>query len=119
MQVDIAERRKIEHPLRNDAPITDYDDGVGFEIGKLSAKVIIVLDAFGLRNRQSEFQCGLFDRGRDDFEAASLWPIRLRHHESDVKSSLDQLIERRHREARRTAKSKVKRVNQSSTIPRL
>ena len=40
VQVDVAERRKIEHPLRNDAAVTDDDDGVGLERGELSAEIV-------------------------------------------------------------------------------
>ena len=51
VQVDIAERGQIEHPLRNDAAVTDDDDGVRLELGELSAEAGVVLDAFGLGDR--------------------------------------------------------------------
>jgi len=38
VQIDIAERRKIEHPLRNDAAITDHNDCIGFQSIELSMK---------------------------------------------------------------------------------
>src|SRR6266567_266760 len=56
VQVDVAERRQIEHPLRNDAAVADNDDGVGLEGGELSAEVVIVFDALGLRDRKVQLQ---------------------------------------------------------------
>jgi len=53
VQVDVAERRKIEHPLRNDAAVAHHDDGVRLESRKLSAEIGIVLDALRLDGRQS------------------------------------------------------------------
>src|ERR1700680_4137344 len=50
VQVDVPERRKIEHPLRNDAAIADDDDGVGLERSELSAEFVVGFDAIGLGN---------------------------------------------------------------------
>ena len=41
VQVDVAERREIEHPLRNDAAVADDDDGVGLEGGELGAEFVV------------------------------------------------------------------------------
>ena len=48
VQVDVAEWREIEHPLRNDAAVADDDDGVGLEGGELGAEFVVGLDAVGL-----------------------------------------------------------------------
>ncbi len=55
VQVDVAERRKIEHPLRNDAAVADDDDGVGFEGGELGAEFVVGLDAVGLGDGKIQF----------------------------------------------------------------
>ena len=59
MQVDVAERREVEHPLRDDAAVADYDDGVGLEGGELRAEFFVGLDAVGLGDREIQFQRGL------------------------------------------------------------
>ena len=56
VQVDVAERREIEHPLRNDAAVADDDDGVGLECGELGAKFVVGLDAVRLSDGKIQFQ---------------------------------------------------------------
>ena len=48
VEIDVAKRGEIEHPLRNDAAVTDDDDGVGLEGCKLSAEGVVIFDAVGL-----------------------------------------------------------------------
>jgi len=48
VQVDVADRREIEHPLRNDAAVANDDDGVWFQGGELGAEFLVSLDAVGL-----------------------------------------------------------------------
>ncbi len=62
MQVDVTERREIEHPLGNDAAVADDDDGVGLEFGELGAEFVVGLDAFGLGDRKMQLQRRFFDR---------------------------------------------------------
>ena len=40
MKIDIAKRRKIKHPLRNDAAVADHDDGIWFK-GMRAAREIL------------------------------------------------------------------------------
>ena len=39
MQIDVAKRRQIDHPLRNDAPIPDDNDCVRLERGELAREI--------------------------------------------------------------------------------
>ncbi len=59
VQVDVAEGRKVEHPLGDDASVADDDDGVGLEGGELGAEFVVGLDAVGLSNREIQPQGGL------------------------------------------------------------
>src|SRR5581483_11480722 len=54
VQINIAQRREVEHPLRYDAAVSDYDDGVRPQRGELSAKFFVVLDAIRLGDGKSE-----------------------------------------------------------------
>ena len=109
MKVDVAQRRKIEHPLRNDPAVTDHDDGSGLEGRELSAESVVVLDAFRLGDRQPQMQSTQLDRGRNTFESSPLGTIRLRDHEADAKSSADQPVEGRNGKTWRAAKHEIER----------
>ena len=77
MEIDVAERREVEHPLGNDAAVADDDDGVGLEGGELGAEFVVGLDAVGLGDGEVQFQSGFFDGGLDEFQAASLGAVGL------------------------------------------
>ena len=64
VQVDVAERRKIKHPLWNDAAVAHHDDGIGLQIGELTAEVVIVLDFFRLRDSAALFARRAVSRGK-------------------------------------------------------
>ena len=81
VQIDVAEGRKLEHPLGNDAAVADDDDGVGLERAQLSAEFVIASNSVRLGDRKVQTQSGFFHRRRDQFEAASFWTIRLGNHE--------------------------------------
>src|SRR5207302_8000847 len=53
MRVEVAERWQLDHPLRNDAPVGDDDDGAGRELLQLRAKFCIVLDRKSTRLNSS------------------------------------------------------------------
>src|SRR5712671_966418 len=53
MQIDVPERRQVEHPLRNDTAVADNDYDVRLEIGQLRAEFFVALDLIGLRDWQS------------------------------------------------------------------
>ncbi len=107
MQVDVAERRKIEHPLRDDAAVTNHDDGVGLEGGELSTEIVVVLDVLRLGDWQSQLQGAVFNRGGKQFEAAPLGTIRSGDQEINVESSLDQSVKHRYSKTRRAAKDEI------------
>jgi hypothetical protein len=107
VQIDVAKRRKVKHPLRNDAAVTDHDDGVGLESGELRAEGVILLDGFRLCDGQAQLQRAPLDRGRNKFEAATFGTVRLRDYATDVESSVDQFVERGHGEARRAAENEI------------
>ena len=71
MQIDIAKRREIEHPLRNDAAVADDDDRVWFDGGDLSPELIVGLDALGLRDGQVEFERRFLDWRSDEFQSST------------------------------------------------
>jgi hypothetical protein len=62
VQIDVAERRQVKHPLRNDAAVADHDDRIGLEGAELRAKFVVGFDSVGLRDGHSQLQGGLLDR---------------------------------------------------------
>src|ERR1700722_4509999 len=65
MQIDVAESGEIEHPLWNDAAVTDDDNGVGLERGELRMEFLVGFDAVGLDDWKTQLECWLLD-GRAD-----------------------------------------------------
>ena len=77
MDVDIAEAGEIKHPLRDNPPIRDDDDGVwsnGFQLG---TELEIILDALRLENRKTEANGELLDRRNLKLLFAAGWAVRL------------------------------------------
>ena len=77
MQIDVAERRQVQHPLRNDAAVADDDDRVEFERGELGAKFVVDFNFVGLSDGQSQLQSGLLDRRRRQLQSAAFGAIGL------------------------------------------
>lgn len=77
MEVDVSMTRQIEHPLRDDAAVADHDDCIRVDARKLSAEFVVGLDSIGLGNRKTQLLRGLFNRGRNEFEASPLRAIWL------------------------------------------
>jgi hypothetical protein len=111
VEVEVAEGRKIEHPLRNDAAVADNDDGVGLEGGELGAKFVVSLDAVGLGKGEIEFQCRFFDWRLHEFEAAPFGTIGLSDDEMNAESGGDQLFERGDGEARSAAENEIESLS--------
>src|SRR5438094_6803257 len=107
VQVDISQRRQVDHPLRNDASVPDYDDCVWFEIGKLRPKFLIVLDSIGLSNRQSEFARALLYWREGHLHASSARSVRLSHYRVHRESRVHQPLQRRYGELRSAAENKM------------
>ena len=116
MQIDVAKRRQIDHPLRNDASIADYDDCVGLEGGELGAEFVVVLDALGLRDRQIKREGGLFYRRMSKHKTTSPRSVRLRDHQANREARVDQLLQRGHGKARRAAEDESESGIESLTI---
>src|SRR5258707_1636623 len=109
MQVDVTERRQVEHPLRNDAAVADDHNNVRLETGLVRAEFVVVLDLIGLRDRQSQLQRGLFDRRGNYFQNTALVPVRLGENELNRKSGRDERFKSEHGKARRTAEYETQR----------
>src|SRR5580658_6515480 len=104
MQVDVAQSRQIDHPLRNDTSITDHYDCVGLEGGKLGAEFVIVLDALRLRGGQLKREGRLLYRRRSKRKSTSARLVRLRDHQRNLKARVNQRFQRGNGKARRTTK---------------
>jgi hypothetical protein len=77
----------------------------------LGAEGVVGLDAVGLGDREIEFLRGLFDGGRDQFEAASFGAVGLSYDERDAVAGGNQRFERRDSEGRRAAEDEIERLN--------
>src|SRR6202022_2550893 len=62
VQVEVPQRGQINHPLWNDAPISDDNNCVRRDSRKLPAKFLVVLDLVRLADLQSQLQCSLLYR---------------------------------------------------------
>ena len=107
MQVEVAERRQIDHPLRNDAAIAHDDDGLRSDLLQLSAEFLVVLDPVRLDDGQVECEGDTFDRRRDNFHAAAAGPIRLRHDQLHAEARGYKLLECGYGELGGAAKDQV------------
>ena len=90
MYVDIAEAGKIKHPLRDNPPIRDNDDGFwsnGFQLG---AQLRVVLDALRLEDRKAETKSKLLDRRKLEFLFAAGRAVRLGEGQGDFVASVDE-----------------------------
>ena len=56
MNVDVPQRRQIDHPLRNNPPITNHNDRLRRNLTERLAKLLIVLDLLRLRHWQLQRQ---------------------------------------------------------------
>src|SRR5580692_1081309 len=104
MQVDVAQPWQIDHPLRNDASISNHYDCVGLEGGKLGAEFIVVLDALRLRGRQLKCESRLLYRRRSKRKPTSARLVWLRDNQSNLKARMSQRFQRGNGKARRTTK---------------
>ncbi len=99
--------RKVDHPLRDDASIANYDDGFWRDLLQLSPKLVVVLDLFRLDDWQVQLECGpLYRRGRY-FHAAATGAVRLGHDQLHAETCRNQLFQRGHGERRGAAKHQV------------
>src|SRR5213078_4861697 len=92
MQIDVAEFWKLQHPGRDDAAITDNDNGIGIDFCELRFQLFVGLDFFRLVNRQAQLQGALLDWRGNQLQPAASRAIRLGHDQSYVER-LDQLLQ--------------------------
>src|SRR6185369_5937255 len=111
VDIDVAEGRKVDHPLGDDATIGDDDDGVRLNRFQLRTKVGIDLDLLRLHYRDSVLERDLLYGGRDHFETAALGTIRLGNDELHVEACLQQSFETGNCKRRRSAEDQFHRVN--------
>jgi len=93
MNVQIAVRRQVDHPLGDDAPVAYDDDGIGIDRLELRLKFGIVLDALRLRDFKASGQRALFHRRGRDFHAPAARLIRLRDYKRHMVSSVGKSLE--------------------------
>ena len=86
MEIDVAERREIEHPLRDNVSVTHNHDRVGSESCQFGAELVVIFDFVRLGDRQSEFQRALFDWRYRRFQASAFRSIGLGNYQTDIES---------------------------------
>src|SRR5438094_410644 len=106
MQIDVAELRQIEHPLRNNAAIADHDDRIGISLLQVCAQLFVVLDLFRLVDRQTGFFSRPLHRRCDKLESAALRAIRLSDYQADSER-LGKLLQSGDRKSRSAAKNQI------------
>ena len=79
MKIDISQRRKIEHPARNDAPISHNEDRVWTDALELFAEFRVGLKLLWLGDRQIMRESELLHRRRRERQATALRAVRLSH----------------------------------------
>src|SRR5215510_3945879 len=107
MGIQVPKGRKVDHPLRNDAPVAYDDDGVWPKLGELGPEILIVFDCVGLRDGELEPQCALLNWRRRQFHATTTRSVRLRHDQLNMKPVFNQFFERGYRESRRSSEDEV------------
>src|SRR5581483_3405240 len=108
VQVQISQRREINHPLRDDAAIADHNDPVRFQVGESGLELLVLLDLVGLHYRNPQACGGLLDRRRREFHAASPGPVRLRNYQAYRKSGVCEPLQRRNCKLWRAAEDETR-----------
>src|SRR3979411_106085 len=107
MEVDVAQWRKSEHPLRDNASVTHYDDRIWSKSCQLGAELVVIFDFVRLNDWQSEFQRALFHWRCGRFQASAFRSIRLRNDHTDVESGIGEFFEGRDCKARCAAENEL------------
>jgi hypothetical protein len=103
MNVDAAERRKVEERSPKDLAVGDDDDDLGSERPQMGQSLRRA-QRRGLKDGQSKPLGRFFYWRRRDLSAAASRAIGLRHDLGDVEASVDQSLEGRDRELWRPKK---------------
>src|SRR3954470_20070079 len=107
MSVQVAERGQVDHPLRDDPPVSHHNDGLRLRPFQLRAEFCIVLDGLGLHDLQPMFRRTLFDGSWRDLLSAATRTVRLGNYEPYLVSGCDEGIERGNGELRSAAKDYI------------
>ena len=107
MQVDVAERRQFDHPLRNNAAIADNDDHLRVERFQLAAKIGVVLDCVWLRDGKAQQGRGLFDRANGHFHATAFGFVGAGDDELYIEADFRQLLQCRNCKGGRAAEHEM------------
>src|SRR6202022_4836939 len=94
MEIDVAQRWEIEHPLRDNVSVTHNDDRVGSESCQFGAELVVIFDFVRLGDWQSELQRALFDWRYSRFQASAFRSIGLGNYQTDVEASSGEFFER-------------------------
>src|SRR5262249_12720628 len=87
MQIDVAEWRQVEHPIRKKSAISDPHDSQWLCSLKPRAKVLIIFDLLRLSDRNFELLSDLLHRRRNGLHPSAGGPIRLRDDEPNIVAS--------------------------------
>ena len=107
MQINVAQWRQIEHPFRNDASVSNHDDGARLQRSHLGAEFRVVFDGGGLRQWQAKFKRAFFYRGNSKLSAASAGPVRLAYYQLNLMAGGDERVQGRNRELRGAAEDEI------------
>src|SRR5437016_10437740 len=107
MNIDVAKGRKLQHPGRNDAPISNHDDGIRRDRPKLLLEFIVLLDLVRLDHRKPEPGRRLLDRRRRHDHASPLRTVRLGNDKLDSEALGGELLQGRNGELRSAAKHQL------------
>src|SRR5258705_2815771 len=119
MHVEISQGWKVNHPLRDDAPVADDNNGLGFQARKLSAKVFVVFDLFRLCDGEPELQSTLFNGRFRQLHPAATRPVGLRDYQTNKETRFDQFLEGWHREKRGSGEDEVEWLRHCTIAPLL
>jgi hypothetical protein len=106
MQIDVAVARKIEHPLRNNAPVGDYENGVGCDGFESLTKLRVVLDLLRLHDRDRVLERSLLYGRCLQLLGAPDGAVGLRKDERDLVTGSDHSLKRGDGELRGSAEDK-------------
>src|SRR5258707_4779530 len=103
--------------MGDDESKADEDVGIGFDVGKLSPKIFVVLDLVGLGDRKAELQSALLKRRCRQLHAAVTRSVRLRNHQTNMESGFDQFLQGWHSEARGSSEDEVEWLRHRKIAP--
>src|SRR5215469_18551388 len=107
VQVEIAEPREIDHPLRNDAAVADDDDGVRGERGECGLELGVPLDLLGLNDGETSIESALLDGRGGQGHASAAWLIGLGDDQREAMTGVHESLQRGDGEPRGAGEDEV------------